>query len=161
LIVSARGLKDDELMRSGVAALGWLSAIQVSESGAFAPIGSNGFYRRGETKAQFDQQPVDACATISACLDAWRATGDEIWAQRMWGAFSWFLGENDAHVSLYDPSTRGCRDGLHSESANENQGAESTLSFLLSLVDMRTLAAEMRLNKGSSQTAAQVPERAH
>jgi hypothetical protein len=71
----------------------------------------------------------------------------------MWRAFNWFLGENDVSIPLYDPTTRGCRDGLHAESANENQGAESTLAFLLSLVDMRTLGAEMMLRKGEAGTS--------
>lgn len=147
LIVSGRCLKDEELVRSGIAALNWLTKLQVTEGGFFAPVGSNGFYRRGQSKAQFDQQPVDACATVAACLDAWRATGEKRWAREMWSAFNWFLGENDVSASLYDPSTRGCKDGLHVDRPNENQGAESTLAFLLSLVDMRTLAAEMRLQK--------------
>jgi hypothetical protein len=153
LIVSGRCLKDDELSRSGIAALTWLTKLQVKPQGVFAPIGSNGFYRRGQPMAQFDQQPVDACATVAACLDAWRTTGDEKWAREMWRAFNWFLGENDVSIPLYDPTTRGCRDGLHAESANENQGAESTLAFLLSLVDMRTLGAEMMLRKGEAGTS--------
>lgn len=151
LIVSGRSLGDGELLRSGLDALTWLSRVQQSESGTFSPIGSNGFYQRGEDKAQFDQQPIEACATVSACLDAWRATGDESWAHEMWRAFRWFLGENDLNSSLYDPVTRGCRDGLHPERANENQGAESTLSFLLALVDMRALTAEMRILEAGTQ----------
>lgn len=154
LIVSGRCLKDEELIRSGLAALVWLTKQQVTERGVFSPIGSNGFYRRGQPKAQFDQQPVDACATVAACLDAWRATGEQKWAREMWRAFNWFLGENDVSVQLYDPTTRGCKDGLHAESANENQGAESTLAFLLSLVDMRTLGAEMRLRKRNESERA-------
>jgi len=145
LIVSGHSLGDEELVSTGLGALKWLNTIQSSENGAFAPVGSNGFYRRGETKARYDQQPVDACATVSACLEAWHVTGDELWAREMWRAFSWFLGENDANSSLYDPMTHGCRDGLHPERPNENQGAESTLCFLLGLVDMRALATEMRL----------------
>lgn len=155
LIVSGRYLKDDELIRSGLGALNWLAKMQRSPSGVFAPIGSKGFYRRGESRAQFDQQPVDACATVAACLDAWRVTGDHAWVREMWSAFNWFLGENELSTPLYDPLTRGCRDGLHPERANENQGAESTLAFLLSLVDMRSLAAEMRLGTaGTSEGAA-------
>jgi hypothetical protein len=161
LIVSGQALGDEELVRSGVDALKWLSKIQVSENGNFSPVGSNGFFRRGMTKARFDQQPVEACATVAACLDAWRATGDEMWARDMWHTFSWFLGENDINAPLYDPLTGGCRDGLHSDSANENQGAESTLSFLLALVDMRTLTEEMRLHSESDrQRGVLLPDKA-
>jgi hypothetical protein len=75
---------------------------------------------------------------VSACLDAYRATGDARWSEHARRAFSWFLGQNHLQKSLYDPSTGGCRDGLHADRANENQGAESTLSFLLALLAMRS-----------------------
>ena len=90
-------------------------------------------------KARFDQQPVEAGATVSACLEAYRATGDERWRTQAWAAFNWFLGDNDLKTALYDATTGGCRDGLHPDRANENQGAESTLSFLMALLEMRQL----------------------
>lgn len=145
LIVSGQCLEDPELVQAGLAALEWLSKIQLSEHGNFSPVGSDGFFRREGKRARYDQQPLEACATVSACLAAWRVTRNEKWARQMWHTFSWFLGENDVNAALYDPATGGCRDGLHEDRANENQGAESTLSFLLALVDMRTLLAEMRL----------------
>ena len=145
LIVSGQSLDDAELTRSGVEALEWLVKRQTSDDNTFSPVGSDGFYPRGGKKAQFDQQPIEACATVSACFDAWHATGNDVWVAEMWRAFSWFLGENDSNTALYDPVTRGCRDGLESDGANENQGAESTLSFLLALVDMRLMATETRL----------------
>ena len=77
-------------------------------------------------------------------------TGDEAWAHEMWRAFSWFLGENQLHASLYDPTTGGCRDGLHPNRPNENQGAESTLSFLLALTEMGALDSEKRLRDESA-----------
>jgi hypothetical protein len=104
--------------------------------GSFAPVGSDGFFPRSAESACFDQQPIEACATVSACLDAWRVTGDEQWGREMWRAFSWFLGENQLQTSLYDPMTKGCLDGLHVDRPNENQGAESTLSFLIALAEM-------------------------
>ena len=145
LIVSGQSLDDADLRRSGVDALKWLVKRQTSDDNTFSPVGSDGFYPRGGKKAQFDQQPIEACATVSACFDAWHATGNNVWVREMWRAFSWFLGENDRNAALYDPQTRGCRDGLESGGVNENQGAESTLSFLLALVDMRLLATETRL----------------
>jgi hypothetical protein len=103
----------------------------------FVPIGSNGFYSEGKEKARFDQQPVEACATISACLEAYRLTREERWLEEARRVFSWFLGKNDLQVPLYDPVTGGCRDGLHPDRVNANQGAESTLSFLMALLDMQ------------------------
>ena len=100
------------------------------------PIGSQGFYRKGGEKARFDQQPVEAGGTVSACLEAYRATGDDRWRTRAWSAFNWFLGENDLQIALYDSITGGCRDALHPERVNQNQGAESTLAFLMALVEM-------------------------
>lgn len=145
LIVTGQCLNNQEMKQSGLDALEWLTTVQQTPNGAFAPVGSNGFYRKGEPMAEFDQQPVEAWATISACLDAWRFTGKKLWSTEMWRAFGWFLGENDSKTPLYDPVTHGCRDGLHADRPNENQGAESTLSFLLALLDMQALAAESRL----------------
>jgi hypothetical protein len=120
--------------------LSWLVTIQHCESkGHFVPIGSKGFHSKNAEKARFDQQPVEACATVSACLQACRATENESWRKDAWCAFNWFLGDNDLQIALYDPATGGCRDGLHPDRANENQGAESTLSFLMALLEMRQL----------------------
>lgn len=142
LVVSGRALEHTEMLATGLQALGWLNRVQRSDDGMFSPVGSNGFYARSAGRASFDQQPVEACATVSACLEAWRATGDGAWIQEMWRAFTWFLGENALQASLYDSTTGGCRDGLHADRLNENQGAESTLSFLLALADMMSLESE-------------------
>ena len=137
LIVSGRRMQREPMFDAGVASLTWLLSHQRARDGHFAPVGSNGFLERGASKARFDQQPVEACGVVSACLAVHRATGDESWAERARWAFDWFLGHNDLHLSLYDPFTGGCRDGLHADRANENQGAESTISFLQALLDMR------------------------
>jgi|CZKR01.1.fsa_nt_gi glycosyltransferase involved in cell wall biosynthesis len=143
VLIAGRGNVDDEIMAVGIGALDWLSKIQRSEGrGHFVPIGSRGFYRKGRERARFDQQPVEAAGAVSACLEAYRTTGDERWRKEAWSAFNWFLGDNDLQITLYDPITGGCRDGLHPERVNENQGAESTLSFLMALVEMR-LAGEV------------------
>ena len=102
----------------------------------FRPIGSNGFYERGGARADFDQQPVEAQAMVSACLEAFRATQDVSWSREAKRAFEWFLGRNDLGLPLYDSGTGGCGDGLHEARVNENQGAESTLAFQLSRVEM-------------------------
>jgi hypothetical protein len=138
LIVSGSRMKHAEMPAAGSRSLEWLAEIQRSEDGYFAPIGSNGFYERDGVKAAFDEQPVEACAMVSACLEAQRATGEGRWAEHARRAFNWFLGQNHLQQSLYDATTGGCRDGLHADRANENQGAESTLSFLLALLEMRS-----------------------
>jgi hypothetical protein len=150
LIVSGQQSGHREMVAAGLESLQWLNQIQCSEEGYFAPIGSNGIYPRGAERAGFDQQPLEAGATVSACLDAWRVTGDEQWAREMWRGFSWFLGENQLQSPLYDPTTGGCRDGLHPDRPNQNQGAESTLSFLLALLDMGAFDSEMRLRDESA-----------
>jgi hypothetical protein len=101
------------------------------------PIGSNGFFTKDREKARFDQQPVEANATISACLLAYRLTHEKRWLDEAQRVFRWFLGKNDLQVPLYDATTGGCKDGLHPDRVNENQGAESTLSFLLALLEMQ------------------------
>jgi len=156
LIVSGARLGNSDMIATGLRSLEWLAKIQCSEEGYFTPVGSNGFYQRSSDKALFDQQPLEACAMVSACLDAWRATGEQRWANEMRRSFRWFLGQNHLQSSLYDPATGGCRDGLHSDRPNENQGAESTLSFLLALTDMAMLDAETRVHVGKSNGGARM-----
>jgi glycosyltransferase involved in cell wall biosynthesis len=137
LMVSGAWLERPDMIAIGARTLEWLASVQRSADGYFAPVGSNGFYSRGEPPAIFDQQPVEAASMVSACADALRIDGDARWADHARRAFNWFLGENHLHASLYDPVTGGCRDALHADRVNENQGAESTLAFLLALHEMR------------------------
>jgi hypothetical protein len=131
---------NEEMIAAGLEALDWLVTIQRCDvKGHFVPIGSQGFYSKDGEKARFDQQPVEACGAVSACLQAYRATGKGRWRKEAWSAMNWFLGDNDLQIALYDSATGGCRDGLHPDRANENQGAESTLSFLMALLEMRQL----------------------
>jgi glycosyltransferase involved in cell wall biosynthesis len=131
---------NEAMVSAGLEALDWLAAVQRCEvTGHFVPIGSHGFYSTKTEKARFDQQPIEACATVSAYLQAYRVTGKGRWRKEAWKAFNWFLGDNDLQIALYDLTTGGCRDGLHPDRANENQGAESTLSFLMALLEMRKL----------------------
>ena len=123
----------------GLESLRWLVDLQRAERGHFRPIGSNGFYRRGEVRARFDQQPLEAHATVSACSDAYKVTGDRFWVDEARRAFGWFLGQNDLDASVYNPDSGGCRDGLHVDRVNLNEGAESTLAFLTALVEIQAL----------------------
>ena len=139
LILTGRATGNTAAFERGLQALRWLAGVQTSENGHLRPIGSNGFYRRGGTRATFDQQPIEAQAMVSACLEGYRATSDTWWYEQAQRAFDWFLGWNDLGVELYSPSTGGCRDALHVDRVNRNQGAESTLAFLLSLAEMRLM----------------------
>jgi len=112
------------MISAGLAALDWLGTIQRCEiKGHFVPIGSHGFYSRKRKRRASIKQPVEACAVVSACLQAYRATGKSRWRKEAWSAFNWFLGDNDLQIALYDRTTGGCRDGLHPDRAIENQGA--------------------------------------
>jgi hypothetical protein len=140
LLVVGSACADERMVSAGLESLDWLSLTQRCEiDGHFVPIGSEGFYRQDGGKARFDQQPLEAAGAVSACLQAYRTTGDSRWRSEAWSAFNWFLGDNDLQLPLYDSETGGCRDGLHPDRANENQGAESTLSFLMALLEMRSL----------------------
>ncbi len=143
LIVSGQATGQKAVLERGLQALRWLTQLQMSEQGHFRPIGSNGFYRRGGERANFDQQPVEAQASVSAFLAAYRATSDPCWYEQAQCAFDWFIGRNDLGLELYSPEAGGCCDGLHVDRVNGNQGAESTLAFLLSLAEMR-LAQNLR-----------------
>ncbi len=139
LLLSGQGIPNPAMTEAALESLHWLAGLQRAgpEGGHFVPIGSNGFYPRGGERARFDQQPVEAQAMVSACLEAFRATEDRRWRKEARRAFEWFLGRNDLHLPIYDPTTGGCRDGLHPDRLNENQGAESTLAFLQALLELR------------------------
>ena len=136
LLLAGAWYRDSVMIDMALESLAWLLREQRSSSGYFVPIGSNGFYRRGEQKARFDQQPIEASATVSACLDAFRITGDDAWYDSARLAFEWFLGRNDLGVPLYEAESGGCHDGLQIDRLNENQGAESTLAGLMALTEM-------------------------
>jgi glycosyltransferase involved in cell wall biosynthesis len=145
LILTGRTTGQQAVLERGLQALRWLTELQISEKGHFRPIGTNGFYRRGGMRANFDQQPIEAQAMVSACLEAYRATSDLWWYEQAQRAFDWFIGWNDLGLELCSPKTGGCRDGLHVDRVNRNQGAESTVAFLLSLAEMR-LAQNMLMS---------------
>jgi glycosyltransferase involved in cell wall biosynthesis len=138
MLLCGESLENEAMTKAGLVSLDWLMNIQHSKDGGhFVPIGSNGFYTLGGERARFDQQPVEAQTTVSACLEANRITGDKKWEREARLAFDWYLGRNDLHISVYDPTTGGCRDGLHPDRPNENQGAESTMAFLQSLLELK------------------------
>jgi glycosyltransferase involved in cell wall biosynthesis len=137
LLLCGQAMPNAAMTEAGLESLSWLADLQRADTGYFVPIGSNGFYPQGGERARFDQQPVEAQAMVSACLEAYRITVDKRWRKEARRAFEWFLGRNDLNLPVYDPTTGGCRDGLHPDRANENQGAESTLAFLQALLELR------------------------
>jgi glycosyltransferase involved in cell wall biosynthesis len=163
LVVAAR-LGDAEALSVALRALEWLVEVQTAPDGTFAPVGTNGFRKRGGPSAQFDQQPVEACVMVSACLEAQRVTGAAQWLEHARWAFHWFLGQNARLAQVYDARTGGCRDGLHVDRLNENQGAEATLSFLMALCEMRaadrvTLGAPAVVESLVARSAAPIGDR--
>jgi glycosyltransferase involved in cell wall biosynthesis len=150
MLLCGRSLSNPAMTKAGLESLTWLAELSHSETEGkhFVPIGSNGFYLKGGERVRFDQQPVEAQSMVSACLEAQRITGEKYWHSEARRVFEWFLGRNDLHLPLYDPTTGGCRDGLHPDRPNENQGAESTLAFLQSLLELR-LAENIDQSSGS------------
>lgn len=143
LIAAGRSSGNARALEIGLESLNWLVGVQRSPQGHFRAIGCHGFHSKGQEPAQFDQQPIEANATVAACLEAYRATLEPRWLREARSAFEWFLGRNDLGLELYDPTTGGCYDGLQEDRINRNQGAESTLAFLLSLAEMNLLESSL------------------
>jgi glycosyltransferase involved in cell wall biosynthesis len=140
LIVTGISTGAPAYVEAGLRSLRWLMALQTTPAGLFRPIGTEGFGDKRKLPQAFDQQPLEATATISACLAARRADGDVEWRAGAARAFSWFLGRNDLSLPLVDMDTGSCRDGLHRDRPNENRGGESVISYLLSLAEVRQLS---------------------
>jgi len=141
LLLSGQWLQRDDMIEMGLRTLKWLLDIQ-TEEGHFVPIGSNGWYKKGGVKNRFDQQPIEANTMIEACIEAYNVTRKNIWIEEAVICFNWFLGHNDLNMSIYDPKTGGCRDGLEADGINQNEGAESSLAWLLSAILLNKLYTE-------------------
>lgn len=137
LIVTGCSLGTSRYLAAGLRSLRWLMSLETAAEGHFRPVGSSSFGAKRMHPQAFDQQPLEAAASISACLAAWRTGGDDTWRVHAERALAWFFGRNDLSLPLVDPETGSCRDGLHPDRANENRGGESAISYLLSLTDMR------------------------
>ncbi len=161
LIASAMISGNEEAMQTGIESLKWLCELQKSPLGNFAPVGNDGFYNRGQKRAWYDQQPIEAYSTVYATLKAFEATKDSQWMKEARLAFEWFLGRNDNQISLVDQNTGACRDGLQLDRVNSNMGAESTLSYLLSLTLMHLysesgISSETSFEKSESEKLSYV-----
>jgi len=140
LIVTGIATQTPGYVDAGLRSLRWLMTQQTASTGCFRPVGTASFGELRKSPRAFDQQPVEATATIAACLTAWRANGDAEWKSIATNVFAWFLGSNDLSVALVDVTTGSCRDGLHPDRANENRGGESVVCYLLGLAEIRQLA---------------------
>ena len=152
LLVTGTATANQTLVDAGIRSLRWLNAMQTAPAGHYRPVGTESFGCARRSPRAFDQQPLEAAATISACYAAWRADRDAVWPATASTAFAWFVGRNDLATSLVDTATGGCRDGLHPDRANENCGAESVLAYLLATVDMRRFARAASIEVDASTT---------
>jgi hypothetical protein len=159
LLLGGQWMNRGDLIEMGLKALQFLLRVQTGRDGVFSPVGNRGWLQRGSEKASFDQQPIEAQATIDACIEAHNVTGDDLWLHHARRAFNWFLGKNDLGESLYDYETGGCRDGLQAEGVNRNEGAESTMAWLLSLLAVKSLkpTAVRSTEQEATALSAQAP----
>jgi glycosyltransferase involved in cell wall biosynthesis len=139
LMESGQWIGNGEMVDVGLRSLEWLMKVQWMGGDVLVPIGDDGYYPRGGARARFNQRPIEVYVTVTACIGAYRMTADERWLKEASRAFQWFLGQNDLRVELYNHQNGGCYDGLTPVGPNRNQGAQATIAFLLSLVEM-TLA---------------------
>jgi hypothetical protein len=154
LIVTGCSTGTPRHVTAGLRSLDWLMRLQTAPGGYFRPVGSRSFGAERTHPQAFDQQPLEAAASISACLAAWRAGGDDTWQTHAERASAWFFGSNDLSLPLVDLETGSCCDGLHPDRANENRGGESAVSYLLSLTDMHQFAHRRGEALPQLQTAA-------
>ncbi|MFW6181116.1 MAG: glycosyltransferase, partial [Spirochaetota bacterium] len=152
LILAGRGLGNAGMLQAGLRSLEWLMNLQTDPGGHFVPVGNNGWYPRGGKKARFDQQPIEALHMIQACREAFETTGDPRWPAHAQRCMDWFLGRNDLNAPLYDHKTGGCCDGLNPDGPNRNQGAESTLVCILSLLSINQLRSRQIALEATART---------
>jgi glycosyltransferase involved in cell wall biosynthesis len=143
LLLSGQWMNRGDMTEMALKSLDFLVRVQKSPEGYFQPVGYKGWYKRGGVKARFDQQPVEAQSMIEACIGAWHVTRDERWLADAGMCYEWFLGRNDLRVALYDYASGGCRDGLQADGVNQNEGAESTLAWLMAAVSMEEIKVEI------------------
>jgi len=143
LLLSGQWMNRPDMTELGFRLLNWLIDVQTVDN-HYSPIGNNGWFTRDKGKARFDQQPIEAHSMLETCLLAYRMTQNDFYAAAARRAFDWFLGQNDLNQPLYDYTTGGCRDGLQPDGPNYNEGAESTIAWLLSLIAMHGFEADQK-----------------
>jgi len=137
LILAGGHLDNPDMTEAGLAALDFIMDRQTSARGWFCPIGTSSFAQSDASHPEFDQQPIEALATVDACFAAWRTTGHTRYAEQAEAAFLWFGGDNDHGMALVSIEDGGCCDALTATGLNQNQGAESILSYHLAATAVR------------------------
>jgi glycosyltransferase involved in cell wall biosynthesis len=150
LMVAGALLENQPMYEKGIVVLEWLIRIQSAPDGHLSLIGNDGWLARGGKKAQFDQQPVDAMGLVWACTAGYWLSGQDEWRREAERCFSWFMGANDIGEVVCDLKTGGCFDGLRARGVNQNQGAESTISYLLSVQAMYEIAGRDALSQNGN-----------
>lgn len=145
LIVAGKWMPDEKMHDLGIKALKWLLKVQTAPAGHLSVIGNSGWFEKSGNRSMFDQQPIEVKGLMNACLEAYNTTGDKKWFEESERCLSWFLGQNDLQIQICDCKTGGCADGLERQGINSNQGAESTLAWIISLINM-SKAIEPELN---------------
>jgi len=158
LLLSGRWMFNNDMIQLALESLEWLYGVQTGPHGAFAPVGTDGWFPRGGEKARFDQRPAEAAATIDACLEAFRVTRDDQWLARAHHCYNWFLGDNDLRVSLYDQTTGGCHDALQPTGLSQNQSAEATCAHLLSLLSLHDLTFDEKQARATEREKQRLAE---
>ncbi|GMW03521.1 MAG: hypothetical protein AMXMBFR84_46550 [Candidatus Hydrogenedentota bacterium] len=153
LVLSGQWIPNATMTETGLRALEWLVSIHIGPDNRVRLIGNRGWMEKNGGRANFDQQPIDASALVEACAEAYRCTQDSVWLERARTCFDWFLGNNDGRVVLYDYQTGGSHDGLTPSGPNLNQGAESTLAWLIALLTMLDLARPVASDTASEPAA--------
>jgi hypothetical protein len=154
LIVAGHRLRADVMLRIGLQVLDWLIVIQTAPQGHLSPIG-NGWWSRRGTKSQFDQQPIEATALLLAAEAAHRATGEPRYLAAMERSYAWFLGSNDLRRRIAHPARGAASDGLTPDGVNANEGAESTLMWLMAAEHIRAMrGGTIRATQTSAPTLA-------
>jgi rhamnogalacturonyl hydrolase YesR len=145
LFLAYEATEDEKYLEVAEQSIDFLSDI-LFENDELMPIGQNGWHNKDGKKAMFDQQPIDASSMVLAYLTAYRITKNRRYYEKAVLSFNWFLGRNHLKQMLYDEGTGGCFDGLGKYSLNLNQGAESTISYLLARLILEEIKRESQEN---------------
>ena len=154
LILSGQWIPDSAMAEQGLRSLRWIVDQQLDDTGNVSIIGNYGWYTRGGERARFDQQPLEVQSLIEACAEAFRYTKDAVWIDRAHQFLAWYIGNNDTQSIIYDYETGGCRDGLRADGPNLNEGAESTLAWLISLLTVMWLDRNRELIEATADDAS-------
>ena len=154
LIRAGMALKRDDLIACGIETLDWIVSRQTSPEGRFRAVGTESFGRAYADPLPFDQQPLEAQATIDACATAFDATNDSRWIDEATRAYRWYLGQNDLDLPLATAQDGGCFDGLMPTGLNRNQGAESILALQLASCAISGLSMRAESMAGPDRAVA-------